>query len=256
MDQPLYDVYFTGKLVEGADPETAKASFMQLFKADAETAERFFSGKPQVLKRGLDKAEALKYKAVLHKAGMMVAFKAQQEAPAAPAAPAGQSAPSPSPATPATTRTEATESAAEEDWSLAPTGSDVLRPEERHEFTPADIDTSAIKMASAFASMEPDTPAPPPPPDTSHLSAAQAGEDLLPERAPPPPPPDLNLDAMSLAPVGADLEELKSDLPPLDPDTSGLSIADAGADLLEGQSKQQPPAPPNTDHLKVVEGDG
>lgn len=254
MDQPLYDVYFTGKLVEGTDPQAAKASFMQLFKASPETADKFFNGKPQVLKRGLEKAEALKYKAVLHKAGLMVAFKAQQqESPAAAPAPGATAAPAAAP-TPDSAPAQAA-SADQEDWSLAPAGSDVLKPEERHEVPERDIDTSAIKMASAFATTEPEPQAPPPPPDTSHLSAAQAGEDLLPDKPPPAAPPAFNLDDWSLAPAGAELEELKADLPVIDPDTSALSLAEAGADLLEGQTREPDPEPPSTDHLKVVDGE-
>lgn len=256
MQSPLYDVYFTGKLVEGADPQTARAGFMQLFKASPETADKFFNGKPQLLKRGLSKEEALKYKAVLHKAGMMLAFKAQQEAATDTAAaaaaatppPAGSAAdPAPSPAT--------AQSGDDGDWSVAPAGSDVLRPDERHQVPERNIDTSNIKMASAFSSAEPEREPPPPPPDTSHITAAQAGEDLLPEKPPAPPPLDLDLDAITLAPPGTELEELKEELVLLDPDISALSLAEAGADLLEGQQKAADPPPPNTDHLKVVDGD-
>lgn len=233
MDQPLYDVFFTGKLVEGADPNTARDSFAKLFKASPEAVEKFFNGKAQALKRGVNKEEALKYKAALHKAGMMVAFKAHQTEASAAA---------PQPAV-----------AGEEDWSLAPVGSDVLKPDERHDVAPREIDTSAIKMVSAFATVEEEAKPVPPAPDTSHISVAQAGEDLLVDKPEAPPPLPLDLDSITLAPPGTELEELHDDLPPLDPDISGLSMAEAGVDILEGQPKKQPPPAPNTDHIKVAE---
>ncbi len=245
MEEPRYDVYFTGKLVEGADPDTARATFAKLFKASPEAAAKFFTGKPQLLKRDVSKAEALKHKAALHKAGMMAAFKAHTETSAAPAGTRGEAAEQPASRAPA----------ADNDggWSLAPAGSGVLKPEERREIAPRDIDTSNIKLASVFDTPESLSEPEPPPPDTSHLSVAQAGEDLLAERPEDPPPLPLDLDAITLAPPGTELEELHDDLPPLNPDISGLSLAQAGADILEGQSRPAPPPPPNTDHLKVEE---
>ncbi len=56
---------------------------------------------------------------------------------------------------------------------------------------------------------------------------------------------------MSLAPAGADLEELRDEAEPLDPDVSALSLADPGADLTEGQQRTAPPPPPQTDHLSI-----
>lgn len=256
MESPLYDVYFTGNLVEGADPQTARAGFMQLFKASPETADKFFNGKPQLLKRGVSKEEALKYKAVLHKAGMMLAFKAHQDASAAaPAAPV-TAPPSATTTAPEVVPTPApAQTAADGEWSIAPAGSDVLRPEERHQQPEREIDTSNIKLASAFSAIEPEREPPPPPPDTSHITAAQAGEDLLPEKPAAPPPLEFDLDAITLAPPGTELEELKEELELLDPDISALSLAEVGVDLLEGQQKPTDPAPPNTDHLKVMDGD-
>ena len=98
---------------------------------------------------------------------------------------------------------------------------------------------------------EPEVKETPPAPDTSHLTAAAAGEDLLVDKPEPPPPLTLDLDSMTLAPAGSELEQLKDDLPALDPDTSALSIAQVGADVLEGQVKETPPPAPNTDHLSV-----
>ncbi len=248
MDQPLYDIIFTGQLVEGIETDTAKNNLATLFKTTPANVEKIFNGKPQPLKRGVDKPQALKYKAALHKAGLLVAFKAHQApdqaAPAAanPAPPTDINQPEPAPAA----------AIAEDDWSLAPTGSDLLKANERQQTPDIEVDTSNIKMVSAFMEPEAEVKEVPPAPDTAHISVAAAGEDLLTEKPEAPPPLPLDLDAITLAPPGSDLEQLDESLPPLDPDTSNISIADVGADILEGQVKEAPPAAPNTDHISVA----
>ena len=233
MDQPLYDIFFTGQLVEGTDPQSAKQNLAKIFKTTPEAVAKLFTGKPKPLKRGIEKPEALKYKAALHKAGLLVAFKAHQVD---------------------TTPTEVTTNTSQtEDWSLAPVGKELLKANERHEIPERDIDTSNIKMVSDFAIPEPEPKLTPPAPNTSHLSAAAAGEDLIVDKPAPSPPPPLKLEGITLAPPGTDLEELHHDLPPLNPDISALSIAQLGVDILEGELKEPAPAAPNTDHISVVD---
>ena len=253
MDQPLFDIYFTGQLVEGVDQETAIGNVAKLFKSTPEKMAKLFTGKPQALKKGIDKAGAIKYKAALHQAGLLVAVKTQTAAKEAPVASAPPSTPK-STATSTEQPSQTTASAqAEEDWSLAAAGSDVLREDERAKPVSNDIDTSAIKMVSAFMEPEPiASPEPPPAPNTSHISVAMAGEDLLTDKPEPPPPMPLDLDSISLAPPGSDLEQIPDSATPLNPDISALSIADAGADLLEGQTKPEPPAAPDTQHLSIA----
>ncbi|ARN75381.1 hypothetical protein [Oceanicoccus sagamiensis] len=260
MDQPLFDIIFTGQLVEGTDTDSAKSNLATLFKTSADNVEKIFNGKPQALKRGVDKAQALKYKAALHKAGLLVAFKAHQaasEAPAAKPQAPEQSQYQPPQQAPQHPSQQAETAAApaqkaEDDWSLAPAGSDLLKDNERQQSPEVAVDTSNIKMVSAFMEPEPEVKAVPPAPDTRHLSAAAVGEDLLTEKPEAPPPLPLNLDNISLAPAGTELEQLQDQRPPLDPDISGISIAEAGADLLEGQVKPPPPPAPNTDHMSVA----
>lgn len=257
MDQPLYDIYFTGQLVDGTDTATARANLATLFKTTPDNVAKLFNGKPQPLKRGVDKAGALKYKAALHKAGLLVAFKTHQQSrpdneatiPAEPQ-PDQNTGSNPGPVT--TPITAAASSEQEQtDWSLAPAGSDVLRENERQQITPVEVDTSQIKMVSAFMDLEPDPIELPPAPDTSHITVAASGEDLLVDKPQAPPAPPLDLDAITLAPAGTELEQLHDELPPVNPDTSALSIAAAGVDILEGQTKTEPPPAPNTDHISV-----
>ena len=98
MDEPRYDVFFTGKLLEGVSTEQAQQRLAALFKTEVANVARLFNGKPQALKRNLSKAEALRYKSALHKAGLMIAFKAAETRPAGTAAPAAP-AQAPAPAT-------------------------------------------------------------------------------------------------------------------------------------------------------------
>lgn len=249
----LFDIFFAGRLVQGVEQEQAKQNLAKLFKIDIAQAEKFFSGQPETIKRGVDKEQAMKYKAAMHKAGMIVQFKAHQpdnQDIAAPATPA----PAPTASDTQTQPTQA-ESTQEEGLSLAPAGSDVLRPEEKRVFEESNIDVSAISLTSPFSETETRDAAPEPPaPDTSHISVAEVGEDLLLEKPDELPPLPLDLEHFSVAEVGADLEPLQEDKELLDPDISHLSTAPVGADILEEKQPDTAPPPPNTDHLKIDSG--
>jgi pyruvate/2-oxoglutarate dehydrogenase complex dihydrolipoamide acyltransferase (E2) component len=248
--EPLYDIYFTGQLIADIDATQAQKNLAVLFKTTPEKVAHIFSGKPHALKRGIDKAGALKYKAALHKAGMMVAFKAHQASnEKTPAAAETKPETSSTQAEAAPVQTAATQ--ASNTLNLAPTGSDILSASEKKAFIEADIDTSAIKMVSAFMTIESEEKQQPPAPNTSHITVASVGEDLLIDKPEPPPPLPLDIDDIELAPAGSPLDELHDDRPPLNPDTSALSIAPTGADILEGVTKKPAPPPPNTDHLSA-----
>jgi hypothetical protein len=255
MDQPLYDIYFTGELVEGIDANTAKTNLANLFKTSPESVAKLFNGKPQALKRGVDKTEALKYKTALHKAGLLVAFKAHQTTSTSESV-ENHSSTQHQDSYSETSASVATANHRNEtaDWSIAAVGSNLLNDNERASVKAIAIDTSNIKLVSVFSNPEPEPKAVPPAPNTSHLTLAAAGENLLVDK-PPVPAPTLNLDNLSLAPPGTELEQLHNDIAPLNPDISALSLAAAGTDILEGQVKKTPPPPPNTEHLSVVDNE-
>jgi hypothetical protein len=242
MDQPLYDIISTGQLVEGTDPEQALQNLARLFKTTPDKISRFIDGNAHSLKRGVDKATALQYKAALHKAGIVVAFKAHQEITEEPA-------PSPQPKTssaPAAASPESTEAI-----TLAPAGTEVLRDNERQGFIQRDIDTSNIQLSSPFQEgQEISSAAVAAAPDTSRFSIAETGADLNPDRPAPPPELEFNLDEITIAAPGSLLEQLGDEKPALKPDTSALSIVPPGADLLE-ETKPAPPPAPDTSHLSL-----
>jgi hypothetical protein len=240
MDQQRYDIYFTGKIAGGISEEVAQQNLATLFKTSVDKISRLFNGKPQLLKKGMDKAATVKYKAAFEGAGLVVAFK--KVAAVTPVPASGQQVPS--------TPVEAAGS-----MTLAPPGSDVLREDERIAIPEVTIDTSNIKLVSTFMEIEAQEKPATAPPDTSHIKVAEVGVDLLEEKPAPSPPLDLNLDDISLAPVGSDLEELHDDLPPLDPDISGITLAEVGADVLPDKEEKPVPPAPNIDHLSVADNE-
>ena len=69
MSEELYEVAFSGAIIEGADIEQVKAKVGAMFKADAAKLAHLFSGKRVVIKKNIDQATANKYKTALTNAG-------------------------------------------------------------------------------------------------------------------------------------------------------------------------------------------
>ena len=244
MDVLLYDIYLTGKLAENTTATLAAQRLATLFKANPDVMAGLLTGKPQLLKRGVDKPTALKYREALQSAGVEVAFKAQTDA-LSTAAPA--SVPTSAP-TPASTAAQPALG-----LSLAPVGSDVLQASERVRPVAVAIDTSELQVLPA-SPLPSSAPLAVPTPDTSNLSLAPAGGDLLSaaeKQHPLVATPAIG--DLSLAPAGALLETLHTATAIIEPDLSGLSLAPPGTDLLTAEQRAKPtPAAPNTDHLKLT----
>lgn len=238
MDAPLYDVYLTGKLAEDVSPALAAQRLAALFKSTPEAMAALITGKAQLLKRGVDKNTALKYREALQKAGCEVAFKAQTAAVDQKNANAAQAA---------------TTSSASAGLQLAPAGGELLRPEEHRTVAAIAVDTSHLSLAPV-GPLPTLAPAAAVQPDLSHLSLAPAGGLLLSEAEREKPPisaPDVG--DFSMAEVGAPIDTLKSELAPVNPDISGLQLAPAGTDLLRPEERARPPiAPPATDHITLA----
>lgn len=234
MHEAQYDVYFSGRLAEGVSEKQALDRLAQLFKSSPERLAHLFTGKPALIKRSVSRAEALKYREALQRAGMVAAFR--ESVPASPqtAAPGGGN-----------------DTAA--DLTLAPAGSAVLKPEERPRVTPVQVSTDHIKLASAFAQAEPSDVVDAPAPDTRHISLAPAGSDVLkPEERRQVAAPALDLSHYQLSPEGSDLSDPHPSLAIPEPDISELSLAPAGSDVLRPEERHsQPPVQVNTDHLHL-----
>lgn len=250
MDTRLYDVFLTGKLAENLGREQAAERLAQLFKSAPATMLGLLTGKPQLLKRGVDRDTALKYREALQRAGVEVAFKPQAVAQPDAAAPSSAAA---HPQAPATARVA---SAAAGGLSLAPAGADVLAPGERRSIEAAHIELGHLSVAEAGAPLDeiPRDLGAPVNPDLGHLSLRAAEGDLLTEdeRATlPVSAPDT--EHLSLAPAGADLETLHDSKPPVEVDVSQLSIAPAGSELLPAEQRRKfDETAPDTGHLRLA----
>jgi hypothetical protein len=84
--EPLYDIYFSGQLVEEFEAAEVRDNLVKLFKVNTVALEKLFSGKPQPIKRGVDKAGAIKYKTAMARAGAVAVIKAHSKASVKPAA--------------------------------------------------------------------------------------------------------------------------------------------------------------------------
>ena len=200
MDNVLYDIFFRGGVMPGENLDTVKTNLGKLFKANAAQIDAMFSGRAIVIKKSLSKDAALQYQSAMEKAGARVILREKASSPDNTT-----SSPTPNPATTtASNPANASKSITTPDdnsWDLAPAGSDVLTESERTPFVPANIDTSAIKLTSAFAEPELNTPPPPPPPNTDHISVAAVGSDILAEKPTKPPKPDIDLSGIEVAPL-------------------------------------------------------
>ncbi len=145
MSDQLFDVFFRGDIVAGQAVVAVKERLAGLFKLEAAQVEQLFSGRPTAIRRNLDEASAKKYEQALLKIGAVAELRPAKvsEAPVvqavAESSAAGSTVESPSspPIEPANT---------DDGLSLAPAGSDVLRPDERTHVEAAEVDVSALAL--------------------------------------------------------------------------------------------------------------
>lgn len=259
----LFDIVFRGDILPGHQLMEVKQRLGQLFKADENKINALFTGAAVPLKRNLEKTVAEKYVKALNQAGAEVQLmaagaltartqnrKAPQprrpvaETPATPSAAATSSAA----IKPAKTMTLAERLAAQEreaaaaapapqevqqdssGLTLAPVGSDVLKPEERQVVEAVEVDTSALNLRETGGNLldaSEQTEVVPVAVDIDGLSLGAVGEDLLDasdrrveETL------DLDLSGFDLAEPGADMGQIKPDAPPPAPDTSNIHLQD------------------------------
>lgn len=258
MAGPTYAIVFSGEIVEGFQVISVKAHLAKMLKASPEKMQVLFSGKPIVLKRTADKAEAAKYGSALKKVGADVKVKiikgdantagpapAANKAPAAKTAPAANKAPASGqpPATPQAPDTSA--------LSLAPNEGNIVDPAPEPEAP--ELDLSGISLAendgSPLVEPEPEVEV-----DIDVSSISIAENDGSPLVAPKPDVPKVDAPDFGLDEPGATLETLKEEVEEVNPDTSNMSLAFPGSDLLSPEEKDQgpPPEPPDTSKLSVV----
>ena len=82
MAEKKYDLIFEGKVAEGQNRATVAKNLMVLLKTDEAGVKRLFSGDPAVIKKGMDKETAMKYKQAMNKAGALCRIEETGASPA------------------------------------------------------------------------------------------------------------------------------------------------------------------------------
>jgi hypothetical protein len=233
--EPRYDILFGGEVQAGLDPAEVRDRLAALFKASDAAMARLFSGDVVPVKRNVDKPTAARYRVAMHKAGAVAIIRKID------------------PASTETDQTAGTEPPEQDGLTLAETGAELLREEERPRPEAVEVDVSHIALANAFQVPEPAGHEHPPPPDTSHLDVAAAGE-TIPNLRPEQEPVNPDTSHLTMGDVGESIPTLPDDNEPLNPDTSALSVAETGSDILEDRFRRREDASaPDTDHLELEE---
>lgn len=81
MNFDSYDIYFSGQIMRGQDPELVKQKIGAMFKLDSKGVERLFSGNPVRLKQGIDMEQAGKYRAAFREAGALIEIRMSEATP-------------------------------------------------------------------------------------------------------------------------------------------------------------------------------
>jgi hypothetical protein len=214
MANPTYDIYFRGEILPGADKTQVKAAIAKIFNADDAKLAILFSGRVNTIKKAVDKVAATKYQQAFKQAGAKAVITLSKATPTEAATESQAQA-----------TNAANKSVTDDGWNLLPSGSDLLKPNERRNIPDADIDTSAIRLVSPFAEVEVDEKISPPAPDTAHISVADVGEDMNPDRVAAVPSLELDLSKFSVAEIGSVLADKKEKKVPSVPDTNHIKLA-------------------------------
>jgi hypothetical protein len=248
MSEVTYAVVFSGGILEGFALISVKAHMAKMLKVDATKMASLFSGKPVVIKRTGDKAEALRIGGALKKAGADISVKVIKAPVATPAASTTASATAPD--TPQQAPVASTpKPRPNPSFDLAPNVGNLF--EAPPAPAPVNVDISALALAD-----NDNSPLQVPkvvPKLEVDLSALHVSEnDGSPLAAPAPlvekiQAPDFTLDA-----PGAVLETIKDDRVPVNPDVSGISLAFPGGDLLNPEERDNTPTPARPDVSKIT----
>lgn len=183
-----FDIYFSGKLMPGADKQKARAELGRRFKLEGNALKHLFSGTAVKIKSGVDVEAANRYRAAFRDAGAMIDI-----------VPHGAAL---QPAKPRPTATQASAPVSPVEGESGEPGLTLLPPRTGSladcapEVEATDIpDTDWIEVAAPGATLDLSPPTPPPEVDTSGISLAPAGSGSLEDCAftrPPRPIPDIS----------------------------------------------------------------
>jgi len=191
MSDELFEVAFSGEVLEGENPEDVKARVGKMFNADAAKVAQLFSGNRIIIKKNIDQQTATKYKNALNKAG--AGCKIRSMTPTAEAAPVES----------VVSAVETPAAAVEPSPPREPVDyGDVAPPPQTDPLgiTGDQIDDLTASIAPLGSTLQ---------------------DDIM-----EPEAPQIDVSGLDVAPVGSDIGSSKKDPDPPPPDTSGLSMAD------------------------------
>jgi hypothetical protein len=172
----LFEIVFRGDIASGADLGDVKKRLQALFKADAARIDRMFSGRPVVIRSGLNQADVTRYKQAMEKSGAMVQVRpvygasdaivdssekgstkgsseSSTKSSAKSSAKSSTAGPQPAAVEKSDQNIVVSEPEPEpepvssgDDWGITPVGADVLQDNEKRHFEDRDVDTSSISL--------------------------------------------------------------------------------------------------------------
>ncbi|MCP3868301.1 MAG: hypothetical protein GY703_09455 [Gammaproteobacteria bacterium] len=75
MPEQLYDIFFSGQILQGRNPVEVRSRIAKIFNADENALERLFSGTPVRVKAGVNEETAVTYRVAFRDAGASVNIK-------------------------------------------------------------------------------------------------------------------------------------------------------------------------------------
>ncbi len=253
----FFNVVFAGEIARGSDPAAVKANIARLFKANDAMIEKLFSGQRIAVKKAVDQATAMKYRAVMKQAGAIAGIEEADAQgrplaalPAAPTAPpaavtARAAAPPAPPPAPAAVKPP---TMADRLAALAAEHAQSNPPKPRSDAAPPPADVAQAETWRLFPAGSPLVEIKPMPapmlPNISGITLANPGAELLKDeerkQLAPAPVAVPDISAINLAPVGGDLlkAEEKPPVTPVQVDVSALSMAPPDTELLKENEKR------------------
>lgn len=200
----MFQLVFKGECTPGTELDTARDSARALFKASLDQVDRMFSGQPVVIRNKLDEAQAEKYRAVLHKHGMVAYVEPM---------PGAQPQPAPTSARPAAAAPDQSADQGQRNVQRQEPQQPAAKPVGGVPFQePGDrLQVAGEKVDTILAG--------------SGLALDPVGVRLA-EHHEVEPPMFQHLDDWTLAPAGSELGVKQELPPPMAPDVSHLSLVD------------------------------
>ena len=234
MSERRFDIVFDGSVINGTDPLQVKANLKALFKLDEAAAEKLFTGDPIVIKKNIDRKTATQYQTAMNKAGAKIQIvlhgATASPKPAVKHTPPTDGASSEENSQPPISSTDQT------GFSLAPSGSDLLKPEEKVPITTPDISTDHLSVDRGSGN-----------PFLDALDQDTSSRSGLRENQPRYPEPDVanapDLDFVSEAAIEQQIANTEAESDALIAEQSAkfnieATVADTGDDLLSEQEKK------------------